>query len=648
MNLVVFRTFLALFLSLFFLPVGLFAKPLLVAKAELREISGSSRYACHLEAQANRLVRLINYQQGLESWEIKEVISRPRKLKRLKRQKRKGVLTKKGLKRFKRLRRIKRYEKICKGMESPFSPDDELNNPVPTKTPIIGPTDGPKDNPSPTVTPSATATPSATSTPVITPSNTPTPYLSEADFYLDADNGDDNNDGSTDSPWQTVDRALEAAAGSIVEVRAGDYGVLHETASRNRTEYLTLRAAKGAEPLLSGIVIDYPALEDAYLKIAGFKITSAAGSSVVRLKNTRYLELVNNKIASQKYCRANPGRPGAPGCAYGVSAFNISNLSLKGNRISNTHRGAVFNECEDVEIIGNYITPVAGTAIFYGSSNSNFLIHGNHIHGTDYVSYPTDPDAPNSPHASIISIRSGDLTISGNIMHSMGSSSGIMFYEPDSAGGSSAYSNVLFENNQLYNTINSYAFRIYNLGSNVVLRNNLIYSHYRTGTCDGHTNDARYRYHSAFTVHSLGAGSDGSSLSLWNNILIGITAIPDAADLKNNVIWSLNQSGWRSVPLNGSGNIVLVDSYRGCGNHPDDFEDGSLFTDSLALYPALYDVVDYSLSANSIGINFGDSALQPNWSLGTLNENGFIQDNGKLRNATTHSVGPLEINPEQL
>ena len=151
-------------------------------------------------------------------------------------------------------------------------------------------------------------------------------------------------------------------------------------------------------------------------------------------------------------------------------------------------------DSDNTRIIGNYIVATGGSGIQYLGGNTSGEISYNHITGADYNS--GDPDAVRSPHASIISFRSGDVILRGNHMHGMGTSSGIMFYEPDVAGGEGSYDDILIENNAIYDIINTYAIRFYNLGSNVELRNNLIFPGIRTnGTCGTNqtTNDARYR-----------------------------------------------------------------------------------------------------------------------------------------------------------
>jgi hypothetical protein len=298
------------------------------------------------------------------------------------------------------------------------------------------------------------------------------------------------------------------------------------------------------------------------------------------------------------------------------------------------------------------MSPVAGTAIKWLGGNTSGVIYGNHIHGEHLAGYPGGPGSVVDPHASMISIRSDGVTIDGNIMYDMGSSSGIMFYPPDAAGGLTSYSNIIISNNAIYNTLNVYAVRIYNLGDNVRLLNNIVFAKYRRSgnTCsDGITPDARYRYSTALQVHSIGSGFDGTGLHMFNNLFIGRVEVPDGVDEGHNFVWSWQgggalANGWRAIGQSPSRTSTIVTSdYLGCGGHPKLFEDGSFFrgtfgpTDELITNPTtLY------FSSGSPGINFGDARHQPNSTLGVLLASGFIDEPRIRRGPDVHSVGPFE------
>lgn len=453
------------------------------------------------------------------------------------------------------------------------------------------------------------------------------------DFFVDAATGDDSNNGSAGSPWRTVQRALSAApAGSVVGVHAGEYD-LSETSPKGRNAYLTLMAMPGPRPVLDGVYVNYPSLANAFLRVEGFEVYSGSKSNLVYLRNGRFIDIVDCVVHAQKWAKAGKG----------VDAFEVlqcEDVLIQDNRVYEINRGVTTSGTARLTIRHNYIRPKAGSSVQYAGDCEDGVIEFNHIQGQSYIPYPADEDAVQGPHASVISVRSGDLTIRGNHMHGMGNSSGIMFYQPDAAGGEAAYSNILLENNALYDLDNTYALRINNLGTNVVLRNNLIFPRLRVGTCNGGSADERYRYSNALVVHSVADGHSGAGLELYNNILIGIVSVPDEAQELNNVVWAWGPSPWLSVSPSGTSHIESY-SYQGCGNHSSFFESGFFENTPDYSFPSK-DPADWTLAPGSLGHNFGDFTVQPPTSLGSIGPDGFLLDDGPLRSPTVHSAGPFE------
>lgn len=466
-----------------------------------------------------------------------------------------------------------------------------------------------------------------------------------ADYFVDSINGVDTNNGSTASPWKTLDRALAAPVPAIVHFRTGTYGVLTETAPVSRAGYLTLRAAPGQLPVLTGVNVSYSARAGANLRLVGFAIKPdhRNGGSVVNLRNVTDFELLNNTVSTIKYAKAS-GTPGLPLLFDGVNINGSERVLVKSNCITSVFRGIQIADSINITIQRNYISPQSGTGIQYLSNNSDVLIEDNHIRGGSYVPYPTDSDAPNDPHASIISIRSGFVTIRNNIMHGMGSSSGMMFYLPDVTGGLTAYSNITIEGNLVYDAHNDLLLRMYNVADQIVVRNNLLISRHRLDatTCNGITNDARYRYNTALIVHSLASGFDGSGLNISNNILVGIASFPTTVVERNNIMWSYNPSASDFVAASPSGTSRIVTStFVGCGRHDLYFESG-FFASAPNFSPAHGLLLNLVPSASSQAVGFGDAALQLQRILGTLDANGFFVNAVADRTAGQHSSGPYE------
>jgi hypothetical protein len=396
-------------------------------------------------------------------------------------------------------------------------------------------------------------------------------------------------------------------------VNTGDYGTFSEGAPPQISQRHVIRAAPGETPTLTGISISYSSLAEAKLTLGGFIVRGTAGR-VVNISKAAGVHLRQLHVSAVKWAVGGAG-------VDGVVIQRSQDIVVEGTKVESVHRGMQVGDSDNTRIIGNYIVATGGSGIQYLGGNTFGEISYNHITGADYNS--GDPDAVQSPHASIISFRSGDVIVRGNHMHGMGTSSGIMFYEPDVAGGEQAYDDILIENNAIYDVINVYAIRFYNLGSNVELRNNLIFPGIRTNeTCGVYqtTNDARYRYNTALIVHNRVSGSSG--IRLYDNIFVGTMniAASNIEDEGNNFAWSW--AGWVTSSPSGTSHIV-TSAYQGCGQHNPMFEDGSFFSASLdPTFPGR-GVYDFSLAAGSPGQGFGDLER-----IGSVDENGFVRTDG--------------------
>lgn len=505
-----------------------------------------------------------------------------------------------------------------------------------------------------------------------------TDYL-VANFFVDAVVGNDANPGTAagaGNAWQTLAKALASApAGSTVHVANGDYGLLQETVPVARASFLTIRAAPGASPRLSGININYAVKAAAFLRIVGFTVKNYSydpnNAELVNIEDATDVELLNNTISSDStrgsgYAKASV-TPGNPATIDGVGLNNTERITIQSNCISGVFRGIQFASSSNVTLRRNYIAPQSGSGVQYLSNNTNALIEDNHLRGMPFTPYctflaapnilancdplttPLDPNAILDPHASIISIRSNDITIRNNIMHGFGTTSGIRFYVPDITGGRLDYSNILIEGNLIYDVRNTQVLQITGAADNLVFRNNMVVSQYTTGACNtgspiGVTNDARFRYSTALTVSSIAAGKDGSGLSLANNIFVGGTFLGGAlAADKNNIFWSYAPTGTTFTVASLSGTSKVVTSaFSGCGAHSTYFETG-FFTAAPNYIPAHGTLLDYKHAVASEAVAFGDTASQLTRKLGNLDANNFFINDAGDRCTGEHSAGPYEL-----
>lgn len=363
------------------------------------------------------------------------------------------------------------------------------------------------------------------------------------------------------------------------------------------------------------------------------KANFTGGSALVLGPGTSAVTISGCDITADKYAKAS-STPGSPYLAYGISGDTADNVTVTGCYIHDVHRCITLSACSTWTVRGNYLTPQAGSGIQYGGGCDTLIVERNHLTGQSWTTYPTDPDAPSDPHASMVSIRSNDITIRQNVFRNMGSSSGVMCYTPDAAGGEIAYSNITVENNAIYDVHNNYGIRIYNLGTNFVVRNNLVYSKYRGGA------DGRYLYETALIVHNLGTGiTDHAGLKLYNNLLLGIVTVDkNTVTESKNIAWSLNEgSTFYSAWVSGTGS-VLQSTY---GTHSAALTDNTIFANPSDLTAYSSTVRDWSLEPSGLADEAGDSANQPSTSLGSIVSN-YVQNNGLARSGSAKDIGPYQ------
>lgn len=444
-------------------------------------------------------------------------------------------------------------------------------------------------------------------------------------FYLDPIRGNDiYGEGSYQKPWKTLGKAISVAKkGNIFLLKSGQYGFFRDKRRPgNRTGWITFKAAKGSSPIFKGIIIKYQSPSKSYLRFSGIKIKHS--KTGIFLKNTNYTEINNCVIdGTNKYTSRQ-----------GVKLLRANHGVFFHNEIKQSFRGIVALMSQNITIGNNHIHKLGGgTGIMYAGDNKKFLIENNYLHDSNWDKNIAPYKSP--PHGSGISIRSSDVIIKKNIMHDIGSSSGIMSYTKDAAGGEDAYSNILIENNLLYDIHNPNIIRFYNLGENVVIRNNTLIGKLRD------VKTVQYRLNSVLGVHLIAKDYDGAGIKVFNNILAGIVRLPQKAMVTNNIIYSF---GYLENPYRFTcnpekhKNIILV-----CGSRkPVADLKNNLFIRSPILNPDHNQRLSFKLKKDGIAVNFGHHSKQPNDSLGEIGDDDFIRDNGTKRDRKKHSVGCYE------
>ena len=459
-------------------------------------------------------------------------------------------------------------------------------------------------------------------------------------YYLDAVSGNDTTgDGSTVLPYKTIAKILTVmGSGDTVILRDGNYGLFSQVNPAARTDWITFKADNGHVPVFSGLSLDNTVLTAVYLRFDGitFSATSLYGTV---LDYAKYVEILNCKYnsATHKY-----------DVDSAVNTNNSENILIYYCDMTEASRCITVSSTSNMTFSRNHGHGLSGSSgINYGGGNTNFIIEKNNVYDSNFDTWDVDPNSPydpsdssGHPHSSAVAIRSNDLWLRGNVFHDIGSSSGIYFYMPDVAGGEEIYSNIIIENNLAYDIQSPYVLFLNNIGTNIVIKNNTLVGHLRDDTTN-----ATYKLRQAMVTPTLATGHDGSGLSIYNNIFVGVLTLPSPAVTANNIIWSYALSGtttFLSTPPDANSVILTYQS----GNYPIEYWTGNFFlgisveSDFSELHGLTY---DFNLHADSEAVNLGDTVTQSGLSLGQIDALGFIQDDGVTRGVSNHCAGAYEI-----
>ena len=475
-------------------------------------------------------------------------------------------------------------------------------------------------------------------------------------YHLSSMIGDDiTGDGTEDLPWQTLTKVQSMVQpGDGVILQTGNYGTYSET-DILRDSYITYIAEEDSDVTFTNISIFNTASTDNYLIFYGINIepewvdpassgnigaddpqyaesvqsTYAKTRIPVELSNVNYIQVVDcNLVGTSRHLTP-----------YGVWLSGSTYITIEHCNIEKVTGGIVYIGSSQLLFKNNHIHEIGVSAFKDGLGVcTHILIEGNHAHNCN-VDYSEDyaPRALNANyHASAVAIRSGgDITIRRNIFHDGFNSSAIMTY---STGNGYHYDNVNIEGNLIYDIHTTSLIRLYQIGDNCTINNNTIIGQSRV------SGDGRWKFNIGISVSSLDI--DGTPhVGIYNNIVIGmlgVTTFMSNVTENNNILWSYLDDGLfyceNDVEI-GDNDIIMTCLYA---NEPvSELDD--LFSGISILYtPEHAQLMDFSIQDGSIAINLGDSGIQSGTSLGTLDNAGFILDNGTLRTLTEHSAGAYE------
>jgi hypothetical protein len=454
-------------------------------------------------------------------------------------------------------------------------------------------------------------------------------YVTGNTFYLDPINGSDAapGDGSSEHPWATIAKSQASCpAGSLVYLRSGNYGAMDDDAyGATRTNWTVYMNELGSTPVITSLVCTGGSDYNLRLIFYGVKFAPAwvdPGASApynktatpVYLYHANYFRFYNCEIVgTNKYLT--------------VDSFYLSYTNyifVERCRIHLTAEGPTYLYSSNLTFRYCYIYDLCASGIKDGTAGSSYItIEGNHIRNLGYsTSDQYGSDA--AYHGSIIAMNNGTYTIRNNFLHWGGGTNPICFY----TGGSPVYSDVLIENNVIYNATATVAIDMDNVAG-VIFRNNTIIGRKRDPVETGD-----YRYNLSLYISGFASGYDGSGLHIYNNIFVGLCGSGVSTTLVDKDYNIVYQGSFLDTAHSIVASVDKTATY---------FE-SNFFNGTLTLRdPATDSILDLTLKAGSDGINFGLASYQPSDSLGGFDENyEFLNPTGKARSASAHDAGAYQ------
>lgn len=239
-------------------------------------------------------------------------------------------------------------------------------------------------------------------------------YASSGKTYYVSPKGNDNDDGSLERPYQTIQKGLnELKPGDTLEIRGGVYHETTDVYNKNGSTdaWFTVKNYKDEEVTMTGdykvnwggkIAPDAITLNNSsYWKIQGIKMTQYTGAGVYITNNSRFIDMSDLVIWDLDYPIYRPygtsGIDGESSSFCSVKNCKIYNIGLKVDRPKD-HGIYIGYGAYNWTFENNDIHDTAGAAIqLYGSPNGgsnctiiNNRLYNNHAYGVAIGSNATN------------------------------------------------------------------------------------------------------------------------------------------------------------------------------------------------------------------------------------------------------------------
>ena len=287
--------------------------------------------------------------------------------------------------------------------------------------------------------------------------------LASAAIYYVAPHGDDNNPGTIDQPWQTLQHAADTIGpGDTVEVRAGNYVGGYFTTSGTANAPIVLEAYPGESP---AITADNPTTPDG-INLEGASFMVVQGFTV------------NGRTRT------------------GIRAVTCEHVTIRNNSMDqNGEWGILTGFCDDLLIENNVTSRSIGQhGIYVGNSGDRPVIRGNVIFGNNANGIHMNGDISQGGDGII-----SDALVEANIIYDNGvgggsgincdgvqdslirnnliydeHASGISLYQID--GGGPSTGNRVLNNTVLIASDGRWALNIQDGAANATARNNILWN----------------------------------------------------------------------------------------------------------------------------------------------------------------------------
>jgi hypothetical protein len=309
-------------------------------------------------------------------------------------------------------------------------------------------------------------------------------------YYVSTD-GNDQNPGTIDRPWKSIQHAAEVLEpGESVYVRGGVYNemVFVEVSGSESGGSITFQSYPDETAVLDGSGLTYrygpkgfSVYDQHHITIKGFEIRNYTSASSREVPAGIYVEGAADHIWLENNYIHHIKNTGAE--AEDFQGANAYGLTVRGEDEEHT--------IYDVTIIGNelaYLTLGSSEALVLNGNVENFTISNNIVHdvdniGIDLIGFEELVDDPELDRA-----RNG--VVSNNTVYNVDSGSNPAYHGDQSAAGIyvDGGRDILIEHNHVFS--NNYGIELATESKtgnvlNITVRNNLIYHNHKEGLSIG-------------------------------------------------------------------------------------------------------------------------------------------------------------------